>query len=177
VASRVLGAAEDLKIKFMLVFSLLCNVYTPSGRWEGQNQLLPEGKRPALSVVRGVKLKKNFNIFILKLSVALEFRRYGEFHRNGITVIRNQAQTYEPRDVPQCGALSLLQKPLHHRGFRRICARVKTRSSGWCVAIGILRADAECRKAPSSQARRHKSAPGRAAEGPRRGIVPQPQVS
>jgi hypothetical protein len=28
-----------------------------------------------------------------------------------------------PRDVPRCGALSLLQKPLQYRGVRRICAQ------------------------------------------------------
>jgi hypothetical protein len=27
--------------------------------------------------------------------------------------------THEPRDVPQCGAPSLIEKPLHHRGFRQ----------------------------------------------------------
>jgi hypothetical protein len=29
--------------------------------------------------------------------------------------------THEMRDAPRCGALSLLQKPLHYRGFRKIC--------------------------------------------------------
>jgi hypothetical protein len=27
-------------------------------------------------------------------------------------------QAHEPRDVPRFGALSLLQKPLHHRGIK-----------------------------------------------------------
>jgi hypothetical protein len=34
-------------------------------------------------------------------------------------------QTHEPRDEPVCGALSLLQKPLHYREFSSIGARDK----------------------------------------------------
>jgi hypothetical protein len=38
--------------------------------------------------------------------------------------------TSGPRDVPRCGALSLLQKPLHYRGIEQVSLLAKTKSVG-----------------------------------------------
>jgi hypothetical protein len=38
---------------------------------------------------------------------------------SGCVFILIAPHTYEPRDVPKCGALGLLQKQLHHRGVQQ----------------------------------------------------------
>jgi hypothetical protein len=49
--------------------------------------------------------------------------------------------TSGPRDVPRCGALSLLQKTLHYRGgsIKNRCYRrysIQTRAAAWVPTLG-----------------------------------------
>jgi hypothetical protein len=51
-----------------------------------------------------------------------------------ITLGSLASHTHEPRDVPLCGALRMLQKPLHHKGGQQnSCMEL-----AWCVRRTIL---------------------------------------
>jgi hypothetical protein len=110
-----------------------------------------------------------------------------------LTHVSTVVKVWASRDVPWCGALSLLQKPQQYKGVladpppRSLNSEFVRCLHAWCVAsshkhLNMLvqkwRITSEQRRcAPSPQEYRRTPAPSRAAGGPRRSFLPQAQAA